>query len=123
MNGPENAVEPRVASSRTRSRPRDTRSIGHHCRQIRHDANALATAVQEATDELERHLSEEVQKRPFSTLGVAAGVGYVLGRGLPSRLTGVLLNVATRLAIALAARELSARLSSSPPGFDQDKSF
>ena len=64
-----------------------------------------------AADDLERYLTEQVEERPYITLGVAAGVGYVLGGGLRSRLTAVLLGAATRLAMAVAARELAARLS------------
>ena len=86
------------------------RSLGDHCRQIHHDAHALAAAVQEASDEVERYLTEQVKERPYTTLGVAAGVGYVLGGGLRSRVTAVLLGAATRLAMALAARELAARV-------------
>jgi hypothetical protein len=87
------------------------RSLGDHGRQIHHEAEALATAVREAADDVQRYLTEQVQQRPVTTLGVAAGVGYVLGGGLSARLTVVLLGAATRLATAVVARELSARIS------------
>jgi hypothetical protein len=112
MNDSEHANGPNDAPSGTGWHPRDARSLGDHCRRIHHEAHALAAAVQEATDDLERSLIEQVEERPYTTLGVAAGVGYVLGGGLRSRLTTVLLGAATRLAMALAARELAARLSS-----------
>jgi ElaB/YqjD/DUF883 family membrane-anchored ribosome-binding protein len=86
------------------------RSLGDHRREIYNDAQTLTSAVRSATDDLERYLTDQVNRRPYSTLGVAAGVGYVLGGGLRSRLTAVLLGVATRLAVALAARELATRL-------------
>jgi len=89
----------------------DARSLGDHCRQIDHDVHALAAAVQDATDGLEAYLTEHVHRRPYLTLGVAAGVGYVLGGGLRSRLTAVLLGAATRVVLAVAARELGDRLS------------
>jgi len=98
------------------------RSLGDHCREIYHDAHALAAAVQEATDDLERYLTEQVEERPYTTLGVAAGLGYVLGGGLRSRLTAVLLGAATRLAMALAARELAARLAPGASASVQNKS-
>ena len=85
-------------------------SLGDHGRQIHHDAHALAAAVQDATDDLECYLTEQVEERPYTTLGVAAGVGYVLGGGIRSRLTAVLLGAATRLATVLAVRELGARI-------------
>ena len=89
----------------------DARSFGDHYRQIHHDAQTLAAAVQEATDGLQGYLTERVHRRPYVTLGVAAGVGYVLGGGLRSRLTAVLLGAATRVALAVAAREFDDRLS------------
>jgi hypothetical protein len=85
-------------------------SLGDHGRQIQHDAAALATAVGDAADDVQRYLAEQVEERPFTTLSVAAGVGFVLGGGLSARLTVLLLGTATRLATAIAARELSARL-------------
>ena len=89
----------------------DARSLGDHCRQINQDAHELAAAVHDATDALEGYLKEQVHRQPYVTLGVAAGVGYVLGGGLRSRLTAVLLGAATRVALAVAARELGDRLS------------
>jgi hypothetical protein len=85
-------------------------SGGNHCRQIYHDAATLAAEVRGTTADLERYLIEQVEERPYTTLGVAAGVGYVLGGGLRSRLTAVLLGAATRLATVLAVRELGARI-------------
>ena len=41
--------------------------------------------------------SEQTRERPHVALGVAAGVGFVLGGGLASRLGGTLLSVGTRL--------------------------
>ena len=85
-------------------------SLGDHGREIYTDAQALTSAVRSATHDLERYLTEQVNRRPYTTLGVAVGVGYVLGGGLRSRLTGVLRGVATRVAVALVARELAARI-------------
>ena len=98
------------------------RSLGDHGRQIHHDVHALAAAVQDAADDLERYLTEQVEQRPYTTLGVAAGVGFVLGGGLSSRLTAMLLGTATRLAMALAARELATRLSPDASAAVQNKS-
>jgi hypothetical protein len=92
------------------------RTLGDHGREIYDDAQALAAAVQSATDGVQCYLAEQVERRPYRTLGMAAGIGYVLGGGLRPRLTAVLLAAATRLATALAARELGARLL---PGADQ----
>lgn len=95
----------------TGGEPQDTRSLAEHCRQVYDDAHALAAAVKGATDELERYLTQRVDDRPYMTLGVAAGAGYILGGGLRSRFTAVLLGAATRVGMALAVREVAARLS------------
>jgi len=102
-NGPNDAP-----SGTARQGPR---SLGDHGRQIQHDVHALAAAVQDAAADLERYLTAQVEERPYTTLGVAAGVGFVLGGGLRARMTAVLVGAATRLAMAVAARELAARVS------------
>lgn len=93
-----------------------------HGRQIHHDATALAATVRDAADGAQRYINTQVERRPFTTVGVAAGVGYVLGGGLSSRLTLVLLGAATRVAAALVAREVDARIlqSSSAIGSQQE---
>jgi ElaB/YqjD/DUF883 family membrane-anchored ribosome-binding protein len=98
------------ASGGTWQQPHAERSLADHGRQIQHDAQALAAAVQDATAGLEGCLTAQVTRRPYSTLGVAAGIGYALGGGLSAQLTAIVLGAATRLAIALAARQLGDRL-------------
>jgi hypothetical protein len=122
MSDAEHSNGPNGAPSGRGRQPQDARSLGDHGRQIHHDAHALAAAVREATDDLERYLTEHVEQRPYTILGVAAGVGYVLGGGLRSRLTAVLLGAATRFAMALAARELAARLLPGASASVQNKS-
>ena len=122
MNDSDNSNAPSGAPSAAGARPQDARSLGDHCRRIQHDAQALAIAVQEAADEFERFLTEQVQERPYTTLGVAAGVGYALGGGLRSRLTAMVVGTATRLAMTLAARELVAQLSPGASASVQNKS-
>jgi len=98
------------------------RSLGDHGRQIQQDAATLAASVQDAADGVRRYLTEQAGQRPFSTVGVAAGVGYVLGGGLRSRLTAVLLGAATRVATTLVARELGSRIVDSGSAPAQNKS-
>lgn len=88
----------------------DSRSIGDHGRQIHQDAEALVETLRDATDGAQRYLATQIERQPFTTLGVAAGVGYVLGGGLGSRLTVLLLGAAARLTAALVARELGTRI-------------
>lgn len=86
-------------------------SMADHGRRIQRDAVTLATEIRGTTADLERYLSDQIEKRPYVALGVAAGVGYILGGGLRSRLTAVVLGTASRLVTALAARELGSRIS------------
>ena len=115
MNGLENANGSNKAPGGTEAQAEDALSLADHCRQISHDAHALAAAVHEGSAELEHYLTEQVEERPYVTLGIAAGVGYVLGGGLRSRWTAALLGAAGRVAIAVAVRELAARLSPGAP--------
>jgi len=75
-------------------------------RQIQADARNLATHVQEAGSDLERFIGEQVRQRPYAALAASAGIGYVLGGGLSSKLTVLLLGMATRFGMAVAAREI-----------------
>jgi ElaB/YqjD/DUF883 family membrane-anchored ribosome-binding protein len=97
-------------------RSQEARSLADFGRQIQYDTtHALTATVQDATAGLESYLTAQVARHPYETLGIGAGIGYVLGEGLSSRLTVALFGTATRLAMALAARELGARLLPSRP--------
>ena len=105
------------------SEPQSSPAFADHGRQIRHDAEALAASLQDAADDLQRCLTAQVEQRPFTTLGVAAGVGYLLGGGLGSRLTVIMLGAAARLATTIVARELGSRIIvQSGPASDQNRS-
>lgn len=82
-------------------------SAGDHARKIQHDATTLVDELQRTAADLENYLTESVRLRPYATLSVAAGIGYVIGGGLATRFTVVLLGVATRLATAVAMREVT----------------
>lgn len=91
------------------------RPLGQHVRQIRDDVSALAFELRETAADAERILTDRMQAHPVSTLGAAAGLGYVLGGGLRSRFTLVLLSAATRIVSVLAMREIGSRMSPRPP--------
>jgi ElaB/YqjD/DUF883 family membrane-anchored ribosome-binding protein len=82
-------------------------SMGHHVRQLRHDAATLATEVQSASDDLETYVKDRARRHPYGTLGVAAGFGYVLGGGLRSPLTMMIFGIAARAVAGQIANELS----------------
>ena len=76
-------------------------------RDVRRDARELATDLEQAAGEIEGFLREQLQRRPYTTLGAAAGFGYVLGGGIPSRLTRILLDLGTRIAFGMAVQQLT----------------
>lgn len=86
---------------------RDLRSMSHHAQQLQQSASTLAAEVQSTSVDFERYLTDRVRNRPFSTLGAAAGVGYLVGGGLRTPLTVMLLGAFARLVAAQVVRELS----------------
>jgi hypothetical protein len=56
-------------------------------RHLAGEASRLAGEAQSAAQQLERYLVEQMRTRPYRTLLIAAGAGYVLGGGLASSLT------------------------------------
>ncbi len=67
-------------------------------------------ALQRGVLDVEEGLRSLVKKQPVVAVVGAAGLGYVLGGGLRSRLTAVLFGMGARLAAAVVVRELSAAL-------------
>jgi hypothetical protein len=60
--------------------------------------------------ELLQRIQEQVQEHPYRTLAVAAGLGFALGGGLLSRVTGQLVATGLRLGIAAVVTPLAAQL-------------
>lgn len=61
----------------------------------------IASEIGEAAMELYERLDigRQLQEHPYRTLAVAAGIGYVLGGGLFTPLTGALVRVGARAAL------------------------
>ena len=81
-------------------------SLADTARLLQTDLRILAMHAREAGEELHDVLEHNVRERPYTTLAAAASVGYLLGGGLGSRMTVMMFGVATRLAMAMAAREM-----------------
>lgn len=67
---------------------------------------ALRSAAEEAGAAMEQlyrvgssYIGREAQDRPYRVLGIAAGIGFVLGGGLAWKMAGRLINVAGRIAV------------------------
>jgi len=99
-----NGSDPEVTPSQ---RPGAPDSFANTTRRIQSDAESLAAHVKEAGGDLRGFLNDQMHRRPYATLAAAAGTGFVLGGGLSSKVTMLALGMATRLAMAMAAREMS----------------
>jgi hypothetical protein len=81
----------------------DTRGEGHRNRIFEHTAEAkeevqmLASSIGELSQDVSTYVEEQVKHRPWAVLGVAAAIGYVIGGGLPSRITRAGLSIAMRM--------------------------
>ena len=67
--------------------------------RVREECIALAGAALHAAHGWQSLLRDRLERQPYATLAVAAGVGYVLGGGLPTALVRVLVGVGGRLAV------------------------
>lgn len=70
--------------------------------RVREDVAALAGTVRQVARGWESLVRDRLEQRPYATLAVAAGVGYVLGGGIPSGLVRLLLGIGSRLAVEQA---------------------
>ena len=73
----------------------------HHASKMVDEAKAFKEAVGKQAHTINQSidLSGRVQRNPLAMVAVAAGVGYVLGGGLFSPMTGRLLKLGLRLAV------------------------
>jgi hypothetical protein len=67
-----------------------TEKVIERSRALREDAEALAGELRGAVGEINSKLdlAGRMERNPYATLAVAAGLGYVLGGGLFSNFTG-----------------------------------
>ena len=76
-------------------------------RNIREDTSALAGTVSNAAQELSAFVEAQLQERPYATLGIAAGVGYVLGGGLSLGFGRMLFGTGGRVLATLLVQQLA----------------
>lgn len=75
--------------------------------RLREEFIALTGAALHAAHGWQSLLRDRLERQPFATLAVAAGVGYVLGGGLPSALVRVLIGLGGRLAVERVIAQLA----------------
>jgi hypothetical protein len=79
-----------------------TRELVEQSKRVREDVAALAGTVRQVTRGWESLVRDRLEQRPYATLAVVAGVGYVLGGGIPSGILRLLLGIGSRLAVEQA---------------------
>ena len=84
--------------------------------RVRQDVVALAGTVRQVTHGWQALLKDRFERQPYTTLAVAAGVGYVLGGGLPTGLLRILLGMGGRLAFEQALANIVAGNAGSTAG-------
>ena len=69
--------------------------------------NQVGEQLEHLASEVTRFVVDEARRNPYRTVLAAAGVGYVLGGGLPRWAMRVGLNAAVRMAVAAAAAKVA----------------
>ncbi len=80
--------------------------IQQEFRRAREDTEAVVEDLRKLRQELAALLRERLQNQPYLTLGASAGIGYVLGGGLPKGSPGLAMGLATRMAAGWLMREV-----------------
>lgn len=90
-------------------READLERLVERVHRVREDADALRRSLGDLADAAGGWFRLEVERSPYWTLSAAAGVGYVLGGGLPVRLTRWAAGFGGRVLVATLIRELASR--------------
>ena len=106
-------IERRRGDPRAARSPSSDGGVGARVSAVRDDARDLADSLSDAARALSREIVAQVRERPYASLAVAAAAGWVLGGGLPTRLTRFGAGLALRLALVHG-------LASFGEGFDED---
>jgi hypothetical protein len=78
---------------------------------LQRETGALIESLERATSEIGDALRAEMEERPYVAMAVAAGVGYVLGGGLPSPLTRMIVLLGGRVGFEMLSREVTTHLA------------
>ena len=93
----------RSASDHSASSLAATQELLRQTLEAKDSAMALISNVQSVVGIAQSAMREQMQARPYLTMGAAAGVGYVLAGGLASTLTRQLMKMGTKAATTYAA--------------------
>jgi hypothetical protein len=85
--------------------------VGNAARKVSEGLGELGRALSDRQQGIVEPLAEFIQERPMAAVGIAFGLGYILGGGLFSRTTGRLLAIGWRLGGITLAKSLISSLS------------
>src|SRR5262245_52406569 len=78
---------------------RSMADLSRNARRLSSELNELSGTVQELAEGCSAVAREQLKRQPYVVLAVAAGIGYVLGGGLPRGVIGRLLFLGGRVAL------------------------
>lgn len=87
--------------------------------RVRQEVRGFTAEIEEALTDLERLVREQLERRPYATLGAASGLGYVLGGGLPVAFSRMVFGMGGRLAMLMLAERVRTNLLGSEPARSQ----
>jgi hypothetical protein len=83
---------------------------------IKRAAVEAASSVNDLYQVSQGFMERQARERPYAVLGTAAGVGFILGGGLASRIAGILLAIGGRV---LATQVLETQILGTPLNDDE----
>jgi len=81
-----------------RSQPTPIRTVLDDTARLREDAEVLSRHAGTAIDGWRRYLAARLETHPYATVTLAAGVGWILGGGVPRPLLSMAFAVGSRIA-------------------------
>ena len=84
----------------------DPQSVREASRRLRGDLGDLYAAMSRSQEDLAGRVGGFVRERPYASIAIAFGIGYVLGGGLLSRTSSRLFSIGARLYGLKLARNL-----------------
>jgi hypothetical protein len=95
-------------SNASQTSAESTHELYEQTQRVKEDIARFSGAARQTVTGWEEVLREQLTRHPYGVLAAAAGVGYVLGGGVPSLVVRALLGVAGRVALQNALMSLTA---------------
>jgi ElaB/YqjD/DUF883 family membrane-anchored ribosome-binding protein len=105
------ASDPRKTTQEQRP---EAAGITDAAKKVSEGLGELTRALNDGRQNLVEPMSQFIQQRPLAAVGVAFGIGYILGGGLFTRTTGRLIGVGWRLGGMALAKNLLGNLADHP---------